>query len=65
MTYLVTSDHVESLRGGRMVGPGEVVSDAVAKENQRLIDRGRLVKQASTRKSSDKGESSSAAGDTN
>lgn len=32
--------HAESLRGGRMVGPGDQISDAEALENLHLIDRG-------------------------
>lgn len=42
MTHVVTSDHVESLRSGRLVAPGEEVSDTEARQNPKLIDRGVL-----------------------
>jgi len=44
MTHVVESGHVETLTGGRMVAPGEEISDAEAKRNQKLIDRGVLSK---------------------
>lgn len=50
MSYLVTSDHVEPLHDGRMVGPGDVVSDADAKKNSKLIERGVLEKEPDRRK---------------
>lgn len=42
MTYRVTSNHVETLRDGRTVCPGDTVSDSVAKRNPRLVERGAL-----------------------
>lgn len=50
MSYLVTSSHVEPLHDGRMVGPGDSISDADAKKNPRLVERGVLVKEADKRK---------------
>jgi hypothetical protein len=45
VSYVLTSDHVEPLHDGRMVGPGDVVSEADAKKNPRLIERGVLIKE--------------------
>ena len=44
MTHVVESGHVETLTGGRMVAPGEEISDAEAKRNPKLVDRGVLGK---------------------
>ena len=52
MSYRVHSSHVEALHGGRTVAPGERVSDAVAKQNPRLIERGVLVKEEAERRKS-------------
>lgn len=43
MSHRVVSDHVESLCGGQMVGPGDQVTDAEAKRNPRLVERGVLA----------------------
>jgi hypothetical protein len=43
MTYVVTSGHVVSLKSGRMVAPRDEVSNAEARENPRLIERGVLT----------------------
>lgn len=61
MTYLVNSEHVESLRGGRLVGPGDEVSDADAKRNQHLIDRGVLTKRPGRKSSTKAGDSAQTA----
>lgn len=58
MSYTVISTHVESLHDGRTVEPGESLSDADAKHNQNLIDRGVLTKDAERRKPSSKTEPS-------
>jgi hypothetical protein len=58
VSYTVTSTHVESLHDGRTVEPGDSLSDADAKRNQTLIDRGVLVKDAERRKPSAKTEPS-------
>jgi len=50
MSYRVTSGHVETLHDGGMVGPGDTLSDADAKKNPRLLERGVLVKEADKRK---------------
>jgi hypothetical protein len=50
MSYRVTSSHVEALHDGRTVGPGDSISDADAKKNPRLIERGVLVKEPDKRK---------------
>jgi len=50
MSYLIVGDHVESLHDGRWVGPGDSISDADAKKNSRLIERGVLVKEPDKRK---------------
>ena len=50
MSYLIVSDHVECLHDGRWVGPGASISDADAKKNPRLIERGVLVKEPDKRK---------------
>lgn len=44
--YRVTSSHPEDLADGRVVGPGEVVSDVDISipHNQRLLDDGAIVK---------------------
>jgi hypothetical protein len=57
MTYIVFSDHVECLRGGRMVAPGTEISDAVAKKNEPMINRGVLVKQESPKRARNTGKS--------
>jgi hypothetical protein len=49
MTHVVESGHVETLTGGRMVAPGEEISDAEARKNQKLIDRGVLSKRPEKR----------------
>ncbi|HUB99099.1 MAG TPA: hypothetical protein VMS11_04680 [Solirubrobacterales bacterium] len=50
MSYRVVSNHAESLSDGRIVAPGDHVSDADAKKNARLIERGVLVKEADRHK---------------
>lgn len=50
MSYLIVGDHAESLRDGRFVGPGESISDADAKKNPRLLERGVAVKEPDKRK---------------
>ncbi|HEY6731897.1 MAG TPA: hypothetical protein VI039_12855 [Solirubrobacterales bacterium] len=50
MSYRVASSHVESLHDGRMVEPGASVSDADAKKNPRLVERGVLEKEPGKRK---------------
>jgi hypothetical protein len=41
---------VEPLHDGRLVGPGDSISDADAKKSPKLIERGVLVKEADKRK---------------
>lgn len=43
MTYVVAGGHVESLKSGRLVSAGTEISNAEARQNQRLIDRGVLI----------------------
>lgn len=50
MSYRVNSSHLESLQDGRFVEPGEMVLDADAKRNPRLVERGILVKEPDPRK---------------
>lgn len=50
MGYRIVGDHAEALRDGRMVGPGDRISDADAKKNPRLIEREILVKEADRQK---------------
>jgi hypothetical protein len=50
MSYRVTSSHAEPLRDGRMVGPGDSISDADAKKNPQLVERGVLVKKPEKQK---------------
>ena len=45
MSYRVNSSHVEALHDGRMVEPGASISDADAKKNPRLLERGVLEKE--------------------
>ncbi len=45
MSYRVRSSHVETLHDGRMVEPGASISDAEAKKNPRLVERGVLEKE--------------------
>lgn len=49
MSYRVSTSHVESLHNGRFVADGDVVSEADAKDNPRLIERGVLVKEPDKR----------------
>lgn len=50
MSYRVVSSHPEALVDGRTVAAGERVSDADAKKNLRLIERGVLVKEEAERR---------------
>lgn len=50
MSYVVTSNHSECLADGRMVSPGEVLTNVDTRANQRLIERGALTKRAERRK---------------
>lgn len=50
MSYRIVSSHVESLHDGRTVGPGDAISDADAKKNPRLTERGVAVKEPDKRK---------------
>jgi len=50
MSYRVASSHVESLHDGRMVEPGASITDADAKKNPRLVERGVLEKEPGKRK---------------
>jgi FtsZ-interacting cell division protein ZipA len=43
MSYVVTSPHVRTLKSGRMVHPGQEVSDEEAADNPRLVERGDLT----------------------
>lgn len=43
MTYVVAGGHVESLKSGRLVSAGNEISNAEARENPRLIERGVLI----------------------
>lgn len=43
MTYVVRSDHMETLVSGRTVARGEEIPTAEARKNPRLIERGVLV----------------------
>jgi pyruvate/2-oxoglutarate dehydrogenase complex dihydrolipoamide acyltransferase (E2) component len=45
MSYRLTSDHSESLCDGRMVHPGDRVSEADAKKNPQLLGRDVLAKE--------------------
>jgi hypothetical protein len=51
--FLVTSSHDEDLEGGRVVSPGEVITDVDVKEphNQQLVDDGRLTEMPKAKKS--------------
>lgn len=51
MSYRVVTNHPESLQDGRTVAAGDRVSDADAKKNPRLIERGVLVKEEAERRS--------------
>lgn len=54
MSYRVKpAAHVETLRDGRMVGPGDVVSDADAKRNPQLVERGVLLREHDKHKRGD------------
>ena len=46
MTYVVTGGHVETLKSGRSVAPRDEISNAEARRNPRLIDRGVLTERA-------------------
>ena len=51
MSYRATNaGHVESLHDGRMIVVGDTVSDADAKKNPRLVERGVLEKEPDQRK---------------
>lgn len=54
MTYRLTSGHVEPLHDGRLIGPGDTVSDADAKKNPLLLERGVLTKEPEKAKRADK-----------
>jgi hypothetical protein len=45
VSYIVQSDHLEALHDGRLVESGTCVSDADAKKNSALVERGVLVKE--------------------
>lgn len=53
MTYVVTppNGHPETLQSGRLVAAGDEVSNAEARKNSRLIERGALTEHAEKRKS--------------
>lgn len=46
MTYLVTSSQHITLKSGRLVHPGQEVSDIEAEESPGLIDRGALTQRS-------------------
>lgn len=62
MSYIVLSDHLEALHDGRLVEPGTSLSEADAKKNPRLIERGVLEKEPERRKSPKKEAASSEVG---
>jgi hypothetical protein len=45
VSYILQSDHPEALQDGRVVEPGSRISDADAKKNPNLIERGLLEKE--------------------
>jgi len=52
MTYIVTSNHPECLKSGRMVVARDEVSNTEARQNPRLIERGALTERAEAPKKS-------------
>lgn len=54
MSYVISSDHLEALQDGRVVESGTRLSEAEAKKNPKLIERGVLVKETERRKPSAK-----------
>lgn len=54
MSYVISSDHLEALQDGRVVESGTRLSDAEAKKNPKLLERGVLVKEPERHKPSAK-----------